>query len=742
MNGKVQATFFVSTDGNDSWSGHLSKVNRDHTDGPFATLHRARDVVRALKQAQDQLTEPISVMVRGGKYFLDQTLILTEQDSGTQEYPVTWCAYPDEKPILSGGKRINGWKAYNGRILQCELPDAKGGKCKFRQLFFNGERQRRARWPKYDPENFVYGGWAFVEGPVQQDSTTAFKYKEATPRRHWAKPGEAEINVFPGANWHNDIIPVKTVDEENRTITLARSTRRGEDAWPGLRPEPLLPPPASWWPMKSPYRAGNRFYVENVLEELDQPGEWCLNTEEGIVYFWPPDESIEKSETVAPLLNRLVDLHGASWIAISGFVFTETIGGDNQHPPGGEDGYGPMFPLKGLRYCGDAVHLQEAVHCVIENNTIRGIGGNGVYLEGSNYRNCVRRNEISQVGANGICLLGNRDKFPLNNQVSDNHVHHTGISDKYSAAIFLGISEGNLIDHNLIEDVPHHAINLGNNGFGRNIVEYNEIHHPARELSETAAINCWMEYGGKQERTEPRAGHVIRYNLISDMQGSSGKEGEVGEGTILTIAIFLDNNASNCLVHGNIVIRCPVGISLHGGHDNLIENNIFVDCSVAIWHCPYNVSEEWRSQHVSRNIIYFTQAERTKQDPREMPVLTQADGHVQTPLGPQAVRLQGIPYYIDGWCDKEIAQHDHNLIFNVNDGVYPVCSDYAGQSVHHPMRTFGEWRRMGFDVHSAIADPLFVDPDSDDYRLKPESPALTLGFQPISVEKIGVRDRT
>ena len=539
---------------------------------------------------------------------------------------------------------------------------------------------------------------------------------------HWAKPSEAEINVYPGANWHNDIIPIKAVDEQNRIITLARSTRRGEDAWPGLRPDPLLLPIASFWTMSSPFCSGNRFCVENVLEELDQSGEWYLDSEDGILYFWPPAESLEKMEVVAPLLNRLVDLCGASYITISGFIFTETNGGDNQHPPGGEEGYGPMLPIAGLKYCGDAVHLQETERCIIENNSLYGLGGNGIYLEGYNYRNLIRGNEISQIGANGICLLGNREKHPINNQVSHNVIHHTGFFDKYSAGVFLGISGGNLIDHNLIKDVPHHAINLANNGWRRNIVEYNEIHRAAQELSETAAINCWMEYGGEQEKIEQRAGHVIRYNLIADMQGSSGKEGEVEKGTCMTIAIFLDNNASNCLVYGNIVIRCPIGISVHGGHGNLIENNIFADCGIAISHCPYNMPDIWRSQHVFRNIIYFTQPERTRHPGESWHLM-----------------VYGIPYYIDGWSEKEIAQHDYNLIFNVNGGEYPICSDYARASEHRAKRTFAEWQKMGFDGYSVIADPLFVDPAHDDYRLRPESPALGLGFQPIDIKRIGIR---
>ena len=105
------ATFFVATDGNDAWSGKSAAPNAQKTDGPFATLARARDALREVKVKQ---STPLTVMVRGGKYFLEETLALGEQDGGTRECPITYTAYPNEKPILSGGQRVAGWKPYQG----------------------------------------------------------------------------------------------------------------------------------------------------------------------------------------------------------------------------------------------------------------------------------------------------------------------------------------------------------------------------------------------------------------------------------------------------------------------------------------------------------------------------------------------------------------------------------------------------------------------------------------------------
>ena len=106
-----QAVFYVATDGNDSWSGEL--------DAPFATLSRAMEAVRDLKNEQDGLLkQPVMVYLRGGTYFLDEPLILTPDDSGTEDCPVTIAAYQNEKPVISGGKTLTNWKPYKDKILQ------------------------------------------------------------------------------------------------------------------------------------------------------------------------------------------------------------------------------------------------------------------------------------------------------------------------------------------------------------------------------------------------------------------------------------------------------------------------------------------------------------------------------------------------------------------------------------------------------------------------------------------------
>ena len=123
-----KATFYVSTEGNDSWSGKLAAPNVEKTDGPFASIAKARDAIRQIR-AKKPFTEPITVMVREGKYYLNETLVFEPVDSGTKECPITYMAYPGEKPIISGGKTMGVWNGFGEiHLRNSDAASSSGGK--------------------------------------------------------------------------------------------------------------------------------------------------------------------------------------------------------------------------------------------------------------------------------------------------------------------------------------------------------------------------------------------------------------------------------------------------------------------------------------------------------------------------------------------------------------------------------------------------------------------------------------
>jgi len=703
---EATTVFYVAPNGSDANPGDEAK--------PFATLARARGAIRQVKaKSGGKVAAPVKVFVRGGKYFLDKTLVFTSDDSGTRESPVVYAAYPGEKPVLSGGRKITAWQPYKDKILQCSVPEAKGGKWRLNQLFCNGKRQVRARWPNT--------GWLPVEGPAEPGSFAAFKYQAGALPRHWAKPTQGE--VFTRMKWgYTNLTPIQKIDEGRRSMTLTSGVcNMGRPPWND--------------PTHFGHGYGFFFFVENLLEELDQPGEWCLDREEGKVYFWPPEGAIASHEVVAPALDCLVSLRGASWITVSGFTLTETInGGDNMHRFGYE-GVGPMFPMADRTYCGEAVHLQGARHCRVAGNRFWEVGGNAVYLEGYNLKNVIQGNEIGYSGHCGIGVMGKREADgedvlhrPLCNEILDNHIHHCGEFNKVAVGVFCGVSDGTVIGHNRIEEMPHHGVCLGNSGYGRNIVEYNEIRRCTLVAHDSGAVNFWMEdlvvkVDGSPEvikKEAVRSGHVIRYNRIADTMG---------------FGIYPDNFSANCFIFGNIILRAKCGgLHLNAARNNFIENNIIVsagnrDLAVSrFWEdngavTAYDIARFfWTStmkgfsvgNRFSRNIMYCT-----------------GKG------GPDMLIYWTDDSAIDDGANPWIGSSDYNLFYSLGAGRKAIKC--GGDRPNVPTIDLTKWKSLGYDEHSLVADPLFVDPEHNDYRLKPESPALKLGFVPIPVEKIGIR---
>ncbi len=203
------ADFYVSPAGHDSWSGTQAAPNKAKTDGPFATLERARDAVRA--EVARGLTRNVRVVVRGGTYYLPSGLALGPEDSGTATFSVTWTGYPNERARLVGGARVTGWQPYKGSILRATLP---ANAHTARQVFENGARRVLARAG-------VPGTYLRSAGPIKGQERTAFTYAPGDLEpANWSADDDARVFVWPGSNWFSADKPVSAIDRTARTLTL------------------------------------------------------------------------------------------------------------------------------------------------------------------------------------------------------------------------------------------------------------------------------------------------------------------------------------------------------------------------------------------------------------------------------------------------------------------------------------------------------------------------------------------
>jgi len=691
---------FVAADGRDTWSGRRPEPDGARTDGPFATLQRARDEVRRLKAA-GRLGRGVTVHVRAGTYALDSTFVLGPADSGTADAPVVYRGYDGERPVLTGGRTVTGWQPWRNGILRCDMKAMGLEGVFFRQLFWNGHRQHLARFPNFDPDNPYSGGWAMTgdrpagqEDVIPDKSPNRMFYYRPEHTRDWAHPEDVEVMIFPKYNWWNHILPIKRIDRARRLVELAE---------PGLFP--ITP--------------DSRYYFRNAMEELDSPGEWFLDRRDGTLYFRPPGD-VSKAEVTVPVLDVLVKLEpGAEHIELRDFT---------------------------LEYWHrNAVVMDQARHCRLAGCTIR--HGTGLALrepaiaavDVSGGSGCqVVGNDLYDVGSHGVLLDGgDRETLaPAGHVADNNYIHHVGIYFKQGYGIgALGV--GNRVSHNLIHDGPRWGIYFRGND---HVIENNHIRHVCVETDDTGAIYAYANGGNWAQR-----GTVVRHNYIHDVLGY-GRKDRQWLTPYYAWGVYLDGSTSGVTVVGNILVRCSYGGGMNNGsHDNLWENNLFVDGGTAqisfnnymppdfggrfqgnrkkcaddvTRYGPLPAYQKYRGYQLLRNRV--DEAWKMQRNAFRRNVICYSN--------PEAL------LYNTFRLPDDENEFDGNLIWHHGMPLRFRRSEFTGVPDE---QQWDAWRKRGHDAHSVVADPLFVDPARDDYRLRPESPAWRLGFKPISVDEIG-----
>ncbi|MFC1796540.1 right-handed parallel beta-helix repeat-containing protein, partial [Pseudomonadota bacterium] len=715
--------FYVATAGSDDASGEIT--------APFATLPRAVEALREMRSAGN--SEPGVIYLRDGRHQLAETLVLgiddgrttvedriplTEPGAGESaaEAHLTIAAYPDERPILSSGVPVDGWEPApadldglssnaQGQVWVADIP---AGMDRFYTLYDSQGRLNRARQSGFFPSE-------------PGDKRTLHFPPGAM--KNWSNLSDVEVQVRPSRAWVVNMLPLESVDEEKG---IARTRVSATYNMSALSPYLQGKVDASAW-------------VENVLDALDEPGEWVVNSAAGKVYLWPRDPSDNGTPQgiLAPALTELIRVEGETdydgeadipvrGIAFEGITFTHA---DRRAWTDDEDrlGWGmqhdwDMFdrPTAMLRFRG-------AEECNVSNSRFINSGGSGVRLDLHAQRNKVENNEFAHLGEAGIILagygLGTKD-VNHHNDINNNHIHHFSEITWHSPGIWAWQSGHNHIAHNLVthsgysavlitnrvtpnrplngeggrtvrqEELPDEIRNITNRNYDswklrekyiharHNLLEYNEITHSVQKLSDGNAI--YVSGAG--------TGNVIRYNYIHDNLSHH-----------LPAPIRCDDDQHETVIHGNVLYKnraFAAGIASKGVND--ISNNFIVEPLVApMWGY---VSFEWvpvPNSKVYHNIIVShpdggnAHAERLRRD--------------QTTGGPLLVETD----------------MDSNLYF------HPTNPHWVDEHLE-------KMRAAGNEETSLFADPMFVDPASGDFTFKQGSPALELGIEELDVSKMGL----
>ena len=533
-------TFYVSPKGSDDNNGTKNR--------PFATLERVKLAIKKNKG------KSITIYLREGYYSLTKTFILKKGDI-PKNTPVLISSFPGEKAHIIGGRQISGFVPLDPRskiigkinskfrddILKVDLK-SKGitnfGELSARgmgrsiqaaglELYFNEKPMTLARWPNED--------WTTIKDVPEILDGKGFTYAGDRPER-WLDALDLWLHGYWKYDWADTYVKVSKIDASQKTI--------------------MTQPPFSGYP----FTKGKRFYALNLLEELDRPGEWFLDRESGILYFWPPSD-IQKAKIIISLLQEpLIQIQNLNNVSFKDLIFEYTSGAGIEIIGGSSNTIDSCI----LRNIGTvAVSIGK-----LEPNLGGLIYQNTLYNGNAGNNNGVINCEIHTTGEGGI-ILGGGDRATLkpgNNFATNNNIYDCSRWVRtYRAGIFM-YGVGNIIQHNVIHDLPHTAVFFWGN---EHLMEYNEVYQVCMETGDAGAF-----YNG---RDWSQRGSIIRYNYFHHLHGVEGQEGwnEV-------MAIYLDDWSSGATIFGNVFYKAGRTAMIGGGRENLVENNVFIDGAPAI----------------------------------------------------------------------------------------------------------------------------------------------------------------
>ena len=550
-----KAVFYVAVDGNDKATGTEER--------PLATLEGARAKVRETLDAHPEGID-IEVVFKSGTYRFSETVNFEIEDSALDGHRITYRGDGDvyfkgstplditKISLVTDRNIINRLPTVaKGKVGQLDLseqgidakkynPNLSYDETEDYAFFLNNKMQICAEWPNGDGNYTQYqtvlkqgNGDIWTEG-----AGGIFKYEESNPNR-WADAKDLFVVGYLDYDYCPSRVLVKKVDTENQTIELAYGTVHSK--------------------MLTSY--SRRWKAVNLLEEIDVPGEWYIDRDKDILYYYP-ESSLNNAEFEMSTLDKyFIYMKETKNVTFKDINFSQSRQG----------------AIRGSK---------NIENVIIDGCTFTYLGNNAIWFNGSGYGTIVNKShELSKNTINGAkdCLIanctfaylrrdgiringGNRDTLtPSGNIIENNYFYQC--ADKYHM-YYYGIKLlngcGDIVRNNVMNNFQFHCIDYTGNEYR---IFNNELYNANRENSD-----CGIIYTG---RSFTERGTEIAYNYIHDSFPLDERVTPSNNG------VYLDDNIQGQIVHHNIFYNVHRGICANGSTDHQIYSNIFVDTPFA-----------------------------------------------------------------------------------------------------------------------------------------------------------------
>lgn len=712
--GGPPVTIYVSTAGDDNWSGTLSAPNSAGTDGPFDTIGRAQVAVQNAL-AQNPRPGSIHVAIENGSYYLSSPLTFGPGDSGDpilSSAPLT-VVYENASgaaPVLLGGRAVSGWSEISTSPDLWSAPLT--GYSYFEQLWVNGVRH-------YRPTT-TNGSYLYIAGPVTVPTKTGscptpagsaylcydrFRFYPGDLSASYYNESSVEIEDFE--DWTMPILHLRWVDTTNDIAYLYGNT--SQSTYHG-------------------FLKGHRYLVTNVRENLTRPGEWYFDRpNDRLLYVASPGEDPRTESFMAPQTTQLLVANGLHDATFRGLTFSYTnwiVPRSGWASTQGESLF-TQHPVSA------ALQFSNATDVTLTGLTVAHVGGYAIAFSGGTafspapskpFDNEVTNSSLFDTGAGGIRVglsaapSDTAQNVPAFTLITNDVVEGVGRMLPGGYAIYVLNAHNSTVTHDLVYDTYNTGIGVGsmyNSSYARpnlaygNLVAYDRVYDIGQGVTSDIGGIYIADYTAGGNRIIGNVIHDVTHNDVTNTTTPRATPGYGGWG------IYFDAGSSNVLAESNLVYRTSeASVHMNYGSNDSLFNNILA------WGTQGMItrSHNWGGLtiNVARNILLW-------------------DSNAS-----QGPGLSTPGSFQDGlWaCFSACASH-----FYFEDNLYWYTGGVPSFVSTQPLQSYslGTWQTLGEDTGSLVANPMFVDDrfPADNFTLSPGSPGASVGFLPFQTALVG-----